>query len=76
MKLLGQTEAEFRDKYLTYRRSSGNHTHMKVHVADPAVEYYPESIDWRTKGAVSSVKHQVKQRLSLCTKSVVQFILF
>lgn len=37
-------------------KSAGNYT--KIYEEDP-YQSYPESVDWRTKGAVTSVKDQV-----------------
>lgn len=52
------TDLEWNDKYGSYMQSSvgaGNYT--KIYEADP-YQSYPESVDWRTKDAVTSVKDQ------------------
>lgn len=59
--LVPQTEAEFREQQLTYVKNSGNYT--KVFDASSDSSSYPESVDWRTKNAVTSVKNQVDDEL-------------
>ena len=38
--------------------NKGNYT--KVFQPDPSLHDYPEAVDWRTKGAVTAVKDQVR----------------
>ena len=58
-----QTDAEFREQQLTYVKNSGNYT--KVFEASFDSSSYPESVDWRTKNAVTSIKNQVTDELQL-----------
>lgn len=54
-----QTDAEYLDIYhRSYTPSNRNYTNSKVY-QPPVGEDYPDSVDWRTKGAVGSVKNQV-----------------
>ncbi len=54
-----QTDAEFKELYLTYKPGNYTHrAHSKVFEPDPYQDY-PESIDWRTKNAVTGIKNQV-----------------
>lgn len=54
-----QTDAEYLDVYhRSYTPSNRNYTSSKVY-QPPVGENYPDSVDWRTKGAVGSVKNQV-----------------
>ena len=59
--MLPQTDAEFREQQLTYVKNSGNYT--KVFEASFDSSSYPESVDWRTKNAVTSIKNQVHYEL-------------
>lgn len=56
-----QSDAEFSDFYLTYQKTinNGNYTFAKLFDPSAYGDDLPESIDWRSKGAVASVKNQV-----------------
>ena len=54
-----QTHAEFDELYLTYHESPGNRSAEKPFNPSQYASSVPYSIDWRTKGAVGSVKNQV-----------------
>ena len=53
-----QSDTEFSDLYLR-RISNENYTSAKLFDASVYGGDLPESIDWRSKGAVSSIKNQV-----------------
>ena len=52
-----QTDSEFLEQYGTYSKSEKTYTHSRI-FRSPPMTSYPESVDWRTKGAVTSVKSQ------------------
>ena len=62
-----QTEAEYTEKYLTYRkmdyesqfRSMGSKVAKVTIFVAPENANWPEQVDWKTRDAVSSVKDQV-----------------
>ena len=53
-----QSDTEFERLYLT-RLTPQRQNITKLFKPSSTLESYPESIDWRTKGAVSSVRDQV-----------------
>lgn len=56
-----QTDMEYSDMFSSYKRipdDERNRTKSRVFVAD-SLKSYPDSIDWRTKGAVTGIKTQV-----------------
>ena len=54
-----QTEDQFKNTYLTYK--SNDHGNYTDQFHDPSIYFdnIPSSMDWRTKGAVGTVKNQV-----------------
>ena len=62
-----KTHAEFNQLYFTYQEGRGNRSAAKPFDSSEFSSSLPYSIDWRTKGAVSSIKNQVKQAHSYIT---------
>ena len=58
--MVTQTQGDFNELYLTYNADRGNRTTAKPFDALQYSSSVPYSIDWRTKGAVGSVKNQVQ----------------
>ena len=53
-----QTDKEYQEMYMTHRVADhGNYT--KVFDRSPYSAYLPDSVDWRTSNAVTSIKYQV-----------------
>ena len=54
-----QTDAEYADMFLTYKRDAGQGNYTKLFNRAQYSLDLPESVDWRTNNAVTGIKDQV-----------------